>query len=131
MHRLQRMALVGAMAITAALALAPTASAAGTGTTRVLIATRPNPALSTAPVALYGRVKPTSSTTAPTGQVCFYDGTSTTTLGCGTLAAQANGTMQTHIKVSLAKGTHALVAKYSGDSHYAANQSKVLLLTVS
>ena len=127
----RRLVLIGATAISAGVFLAPMASAAGTGTTHVLIAARPNPATSTAPVALFSRVKPTSSTTAPTGQVCFYDGTSTTTLGCGTLAASATGVMQARIKVTLSPGTHSLVAKYSGDANYAANQSKPLLLTVT
>lgn len=103
----------------------------GTGQARVLVAARPDPATSTSPVALYGRVKPTSSTTLPTGRVCFYDGTSTTALGCSTLAPQANGVMQAHIKVPLTRGTHAIVARYAGDAHYAAVQSSALALVVS
>lgn len=103
----------------------------GTGQARVLVAARPDPATSTSPVALYGRVKPTSATTLPTGRVCFYDGRSLTTLGCSSLAPQANGVMQAHIKVTLAKGPHAIVAKYSGDAHYAAVQSSTFALVVS
>ncbi|WP_185746174.1 Ig-like domain-containing protein [Oryzihumus leptocrescens] len=103
----------------------------GTGQVRVLVAARPDPATSTSPVALYGRVKPTSATTLPTGRVCFYDGRSLATLGCSTLAPQANGVMQAHIKVALTSGTHAIVAKFSGDAHYAAAQSNAFALVVS
>ena len=103
----------------------------GTGQARVLVAARPDPAISTSPVAVYGRVKPTSAATLPTGQVCFYDGRSLTTLGCSTLAPQANGVMQAHIKVTLAKGTHVIVARYSGDARYAAVQSSAFALAVS
>jgi hypothetical protein len=63
--------------------------------------------------------------------VCFYDGRSLTALGCSTLAPQANGVMQAHVKVTLAKGTHAIVAKYSGDARYAAVQSSAFALVVS
>ena len=103
----------------------------GSGQARVLVAARPTPATSTSLVALYGRVKPTSAALLPTGRVCFYDGRSTTTLGCSTLAPQANGVMQAHIKVPLTKGAHSIVAKYAGDVHYAAAQSSAFALVVS
>ena len=103
----------------------------GTGQAKVVVAARPDPATSTSPVALYGRVKPTSATTSPSGRVCFYDGGLLTTLGCATLAPQVNGVMQAHIKVTLAKGTHSIVATYSGDALYAAGKSNAFALVVS
>ena len=102
----------------------------GTGQARVLVAARPDPVTSTSPVALYARVKPTSVTLLPTGSVCFYAGRSLTTLGCSILAPQANGVMQAHIKVTLAKGAHDIVARYAGDVHFAAVQSSAVALLV-
>ena len=83
------------------------------------------------PVGLSSKVKPTAWVTHPTGQVCFYNGTSTTALACGTLKLSSNNIMVTHVKVTLAAGTYSIVAKYSGDANYLPNSSKSITLVVT
>ena len=131
MRTIARLAFVGITTAASVLTLAPMAGAAGTAT-RVTLVQRPTPAVSTSPVAFSSKVKPwPTSTIRPTGTVCFYDGTATTALACGTLAPSAKGVMVVHLGVKMAPGTHSVVARYSGDARYAANQSKAVVFTVS
>lgn len=102
----------------------------GSGQAHVLLVARPDPTTSTSPVALVGRVRPTSLSLSPTGRVCFHDGGSLTTLGCSTLIPQANGVMRARIQVVLGRGTHSIVATYAGDAHFTAAQSSTLVLVV-
>ncbi|MGN6637055.1 MAG: Ig-like domain-containing protein [Oryzihumus sp.] len=132
MRTIARLAIVGITSAASVLTLAPVAGAAGTATTRVTLVQRPTPAVSTSPVAFSSKVKPwPTSTIRPTGTVCFYDGTATTALACGTLSPSAKGVMVVHLGVKMAPGTHSVVARYSGDARYAANQSKAVVFTVS
>jgi protocatechuate 3,4-dioxygenase beta subunit len=74
-----------------------------------------------ASVTLTAAVTPT----AATGSVTFYDGT--TTLGSGTLSSGKAAMAATFSTA----GTHALTAKYGGDSNYSASTSSAVDVTVT
>jgi hypothetical protein len=65
-----------------------------------------------------------SSASAPTGTVSFYDGT--TMLGSGTLSAG----VATYSTSSLAAGSHSITAIYSGDSNFLAVTSSITTETI-
>jgi len=72
----------------------------------------PNPAFLSNPVTLTANIS--YSTTAPTGTVTFFDGT--TQIGSGTVSAGVG----TYTTSALTAGTHSITAAYSGDSNYTA-----------
>lgn len=88
-----------------------------------------NPVIHGTPVTFTATVTATG-TKAPTGTVAFYDGT--VQIGTGTLAASgttsAVATLQTS---SLAAGTHAITAAYSGDANDFTSTSAALSETVN
>lgn len=130
------MLVVGGVAV--ALAAAGTSAAlvsrahtVGTASARVTLTVRPTAPVSTKPVVLSSKVKPQpSSTPAASGRVCFYDGTATTPLTCQPIAKSAKGVQAARIKVTLSAGSHTLTARYSGDSTYAPQASKPVVITV-
>jgi hypothetical protein len=84
-----------------------------------------NPSTLGQAVTFTATVTPTSGTGTPTGMVTFLDGT--TTLGSGTLSSgKATFTTST-----LALGTHAITASYSGDTSFGSSTSTVLSQTVN
>jgi hypothetical protein len=78
----------------------------------IALASSANPAYVSNPIAFTATL--TSGTSAPTGTVSFYDGT--TLLGSGSLASG----VATYTTSSLAAGSHSITAAYSGDSNFAA-----------
>ena len=111
-----------------------TAGTAGTAVAKVSMKVTPNPATHTTPVDLFPAVRPfPASTTAPhpSGSVCFFDGAASTPLICGSLKVSVQGVSSTRVKFTLAAGSHSIQARYSGDTTYASNASKPVLVTVS
>lgn len=98
-------------------------------TTATALTSSANPAIHGTPVTFTAVVAATG-TVAPTGTVNFYDGT--VQIGSGTLAAagttSALATFQTS---TLAAGTHAITALYSGDAKDFTSTSAVLSETVN
>lgn len=135
-----RCALVTAAIGVGSIAVLPLASASGSTATVAAVASkttlvvRPTAPSSTKPVSLSSKVKPkVASTTAPlpTGTVCFYDGSATTSLACASLVKSPKGDAIVHVKVTLTAGSHVVTAKYSGNTTYAASQSNPVTFTVS
>jgi hypothetical protein len=130
------MLVVGGVAVVLAAAgtsaaLASRAHTVGTANARVTLTVRPTAPVSTKPVVLSSKVKPQpANTTAATGQVCFYDGPATTPLSCQPIAKSAKGVQSARVKVSLSAGNHTMTARYSGDSTYAPQASKPVVITV-
>ena len=98
------------------LAGAQTVNPAATATS---LSSSPDPSASGQPVTFTATVTPTDGG----GTVAFYaDGSATPISGCGTqLLTQASGSTYTATCTtsSLAAGSHAIAASYSGDSNYA------------
>src|SRR5581483_11696671 len=82
-----------------------------------------NPALVSNSITLTATVS--SSVSAPTGSVDFYDGT--THLGSGTLASGA----ATYATSNLTSGTHSITAVYAGDSNFSSVTSSAVSQVVS
>jgi hypothetical protein len=82
------------------------------GSVTVTLTSGVNPSVYGQALTLNATVQPIGSAVAPTGTVTFQDGI--TVLG---VAPMANGAAQFTIS-SLLTGTHAIIAKYSGDSNY-------------
>ena len=96
-----------------------------TSPTTTLLTSAPNPSALGQAVTLTATVT-TSGSTAPTGTVTFYDGT--TTLGTSTL----NGSgIATYTTSSLSVGQHSMTAVYGGDANNAGSTSSVLTQTVN
>jgi len=96
-----------------------------TSPTTTLLTSAPNPSALGQAVTLTATVT-TSGSTAPTGTVTFYDGT--TTLGTSTL----NGSgVATYTTSSLAVGQHSMTTVYGGDANNAGSTSSVLTQTVN
>jgi hypothetical protein len=96
----------------------------GATPTTTTLTVAPNPASAGQSVTLSATVK--SASQVPTGTVEFFDGA--TALGSGSVSAQGAATFAS---TSLAVGTHALTAKYGGDSTFAASTSAAVSLTVN
>jgi large repetitive protein len=96
-------------------------------TTTALVA-NPNPALAGKPVNLTATVTQSLGTVTPTGTVTFVDtfNGATTTLGTATVAA--NGTAS--ISPPLAKGSHSIVATYSGSADDGASNVTLVLIVI-
>jgi hypothetical protein len=102
-------------------AITQVVAAAETTTT---VAASPNPGIAGAPVALTATVKLATGSATITGRVTFTDGT--TTLGTATVSAAGTAT----INPTLAAGSHAIVASYSGSSNDVGSTSPALALQV-
>ncbi len=103
--------------------------AIGQSATTVTVTSSLNPAGISQAVTLTATVAPVSpGAGTPTGTVNFMDGA--TLLGSGTLSV-VNGVVQaTYTTGSLALGTHAITAVYSGDTNFQVNTSVVFAQTV-
>lgn len=90
------------------------------------IVANPNPGIAGKPVNLTATVTQSLGTVTPTGTVTFVDtfNGATTTLGVVTLAA--NGTAA--INPSLAKGSHSIVATYSGNADDNTSSATLVLI---
>ena len=87
--------------------------------TTTTLASSPNPSAPSQSVTFTASVAgPTGATATPTGSVTFLDGT--TSMGSGTLDANAKGTLSTS---TLSAGSHSITAQYSGDSTFAGSTS--------
>lgn len=93
--------------------------------TVVLSAPTPNPSTYGTSVTLTATVT-SSSATAPTGSVMFYD--SGKKIGSGQLSASGVGTLAIS---SLGVGTHTLTASYAGDTNVGPGTSNTQTLTVN
>ena len=69
------------------------------------------------------------ATPAETGSITFFDGTAS--LGAVNVTATATGSTATFTTKALAPGTHAITARYSGDTSYATSTSAAQTVTVS
>ena len=88
-----------------------------------------NPVIHGMPVT-FTTVVTATGTTAPTGTVTFYDGT--TQIGTGTLTASGTTTaVATFQTSSLAAGTHSITASYGGDANDFTSTSAALSETVN
>jgi hypothetical protein len=94
--------------------------------TATAIVANPNPGIAGKPVDLTATVTASQGTVTPTGTVTFVDTFNgvTTTLGTATLASNGTGS----INPSLAKGSHSIVATYSGNADD--NTSNVTLVLI-
>jgi hypothetical protein len=88
-----------------------------------------NPAIHGMPVT-FTAVVTAAGTTAPTGAVTFYDGT--TQIGTGTLTPSGTTSAVTTFQTSsLAAGTHSITASYGGDANDFTSTSAALSETVN
>ena len=88
-----------------------------------------NPVIHGMPVTFTAVVTATG-TTAPTGAVTFYDGT--TQIGTGTLTASGTTSAVATFQISsLAAGTHSITASYGGDANDFTSTSAALSETVN
>jgi len=96
-------------------------------TTTALVA-NPNPGIAGKPVNLTATVTQSLGTVTPTGTVTFVDtfNGAAKTLGTATLAA--NGTAS--IGPSLAKGSHSIVATYSGNADDNTSSATLVLIVI-
>jgi hypothetical protein len=109
---------------------ATTATTAGTGVARVGLHVTPSAPVSTKQIRLHSAVIPKApATTKATGSVCWFD--AATQLGCSPLAVDKKGAAAADFKTKLAKGSHSLMAKYSGDSSYRPASTKPVSVTVA
>jgi large repetitive protein len=94
--------------------------------TTTALAANPNPAIAGKPVALTATVTASQGTVTPTGTVTFVDtfNGANTNLGIATLAA--NGTAS--INPSFAKGSHSIVATYSGNADDNTSNATLVLI---
>jgi hypothetical protein len=94
--------------------------------TTTAIVANPNPGIAGKPVTLTATVTASQGTVTPTGTVTFVDtfNGATTTLGTATLAS--NGTAS--INPSLAKGSHSIVATYSGNADDNTSNATLVLI---
>jgi len=97
----------------------------GTAATTTTLTSSPNPSSFGATVTFTATVTTTGST-PPTGNVTFYDGT--TSLGTGTLNGAQVATFAT---ATLAPPTQAITATYAGDSNNAASTSAILTQNIA
>jgi Bacterial Ig-like domain (group 3) len=97
---------------------------AGIATT-TSVSSSANPSVFGQSVTLTAAVTPSSGNGTPTGSVIFYDGS--TALGTATLSSKKASLSMT----TLAVGSHAITAVYSGNTSYSPSTSTVLTQTVN
>lgn len=116
------------LALAVVVCLASTSGCAGffvnTDTTTALASSATDATYGTS-ITLTATVTQQSSTTAPTGTVTFYDGS--TSLGTGTLSSN----VATLAVSDLAVGTHSITAVYGGDSNYTGSTSAAVSVIIS
>jgi hypothetical protein len=100
----------------------------GLAATTTTLTSSPNPSNYGTSVTFTATVTTTGST-APTGNVTFYDGT--TSLGTGTLSTVAGAQVATFATSTLAPPTQAITAAYAGDSINAASTSAILTQNIA
>jgi hypothetical protein len=94
------------------------------GTTMTALSIAPNPPVPGQPITETATVTPSvsgSNVIAPTGQVTFYDGT--TSLGTGTISGSGSTYTATFTTTLTPGKTHSLTAKYPGDNNFAMSTS--------
>lgn len=98
------------------------------GATVTTVATSGSPAIYGEPVTFTATVAPNTAT-PPTGAVTFFDGSTGTNLGAGTLSTAGGITTATVSTSILTVGTHQIYATYNGDSIYPSSSSNPFDLT--
>jgi len=94
--------------------------------TATAIVANPNPGIAGKPVALTATVTAAQGTVTPTGTVTFLDTFNGTTTTLGTAILAANGTAS--VNPSLAKGSHSIVATYSGNADDNTSNATLVLI---
>jgi hypothetical protein len=88
----------------------------------------PNPVNAGARIVLTATVAPVQATPTPSGTVTFTDTFNGTTVSLGSWAMSTEGVEA--ISPTLSRGTHSLVATYSGDADETGSASAVVVVTV-